>query len=393
MKAKLRVNRGQALADIDPRIYGSFVEHLGRAVYDGIYEPDHPEADENGFRKDVIDLVKELNVPLVRYPGGNFVSGYKWEDGIGPKEERPRRLDLAWRSIETNEVGIHEFMKWAEEANTEVNMAVNLGTRGIDAARNLVEYSNFEGGTYWYIYFAAAKNPEIDKDTFQHRMYVLECKDDNPLNGEWIEKGQVKTAFESFSLDATVFELNDKLYYVWAQKDPAIPGNSNLYISEMENPWTLKGEQILLSIPEYDWEKVGFLVNEGPAVIIRNGKVFITYSGSATDENYCMGLLWADINDDLLDGYNWNKSKDPVFISSEKNQLFGPGHNSFTVSEDDKDDVIIFHARPKKVTEEEPLDVPDRHANAQIFEWDENGFPVFGEPGEQISLKVGMLIE
>lgn len=233
----------------------------------------------------------------------------------------------------------------------------------------------------WYIYFAAAGSPDVAKGTFQHRMYVLECQDDNPLTGTWTEKGQVKTAFESFSLDATVFEWENELYYVWAQKDPAIPGNSNLYISAMENPWTLKGEQILLSIPEFEWEKVGFWVNEGPAVIIRNNKIFITYSGSATDENYCMGLLWADADSNLLDGYNWNKSKQPVFKSSEKNKLYGPGHNSFTISEDGEHDVIIYHARPKKVEVGDPLDVPDRHANAQIFEWSEEGFPVFGEPG------------
>lgn len=149
MQAELKVNRDQVLSTIDPRIYGSFIEHLGRAVYDGIYEPNHSKADKDGFREDVIELVKELNVPLVRYPGGNFVSGYNWEDGIGPKEDRPRRLDLAWRSVETNEVGLHEFMDWAKKADTEVNMAVNLGTRGVDAARNLLEYSNHPGGTYW----------------------------------------------------------------------------------------------------------------------------------------------------------------------------------------------------------------------------------------------------
>src|SRR5699024_11134257 len=135
--------------EVDPRLYGSFIEHLGRAVYGGIYQPGHPEADEKGFRKDVMELVKELNVPLVRYPGGNFVSGYNWEDGVGPVEDRPKKLDLAWRSLETNEVGIHEFAEWAEEVDTEIDMAVNLGTRGLDEARNLLEYCNFEGGTYW----------------------------------------------------------------------------------------------------------------------------------------------------------------------------------------------------------------------------------------------------
>lgn len=149
MRAKLKVQRFNEISEIDERLYGSFVEHLGRAVYDGIYEPTHPEADENGFRNDVKKLVKELNVPLIRYPGGNFVSGYKWEDGVGPKENRPHKLDLAWRSIETNEVGVHEFSEWAKEVEAEVNMAVNLGTRGIQEAVELLEYCNFEGGTYW----------------------------------------------------------------------------------------------------------------------------------------------------------------------------------------------------------------------------------------------------
>ena len=149
MKSSLAISRNKIISEVDPRLYGSFIEHMGRAVYEGIYEPKHPSANEKGFRKDVLSLIKELNVPLIRYPGGNFVSGYNWEDGIGPVEERPRRLDLAWRTIETNEVGLHEFMEWSKEANAEVNMAVNLGTRGIDEARNLLEYCNFEGGTYW----------------------------------------------------------------------------------------------------------------------------------------------------------------------------------------------------------------------------------------------------
>ncbi|WP_225228690.1 alpha-N-arabinofuranosidase [Bacillus sp. PS06] len=143
------IDKDYAISEIDSRIYGSFIEHLGRAVYGGVYEPDHPQADENGFRKDVIELVKELDVPIIRYPGGNFVSGYNWEDGVGPKELRPRRLELAWRTIETNELGTNEFVEWTKKVNSEVMMAVNLGTRGIDAARNLVEYTNHPGGTYW----------------------------------------------------------------------------------------------------------------------------------------------------------------------------------------------------------------------------------------------------
>lgn len=149
LQARMVVDKSFKISDIDPRIYGSFIEHLGRAVYEGIYEPDHPTADEDGFRTDVMDLVKQLQVPIIRYPGGNFVSGYNWEDGVGPKENRPRRLELAWRSIETNEVGTNEFFDWTKKVNSEVMMAVNLGTRGIDAARNLLEYCNFPKGTYW----------------------------------------------------------------------------------------------------------------------------------------------------------------------------------------------------------------------------------------------------
>ncbi|HEX6291867.1 MAG TPA: alpha-N-arabinofuranosidase [Herpetosiphonaceae bacterium] len=134
---------------VDPRLFGSFIEHLGRAVYTGIYEPGHPTADDMGFRRDVLDLVRELRVPIVRYPGGNFVSGYDWRDGVGPNDQRPRRLDLAWRSLETNEVGTDEFCAWARRAGTEVNLAVNLGTGGIDTARSLVEYCNHPGGSLY----------------------------------------------------------------------------------------------------------------------------------------------------------------------------------------------------------------------------------------------------
>ncbi|UPO87364.1 alpha-N-arabinofuranosidase [Niallia sp. Man26] len=148
-KAKMILEKDFKIAEVDNRIYGSFIEHLGRAVYGGIFEPGHPEADEKGFRKDVTGLIKELQVPLIRYPGGNFVSGYNWEDGVGPVESRPSRLELAWRTTEPNVVGTNEFMEWAKQVNAEVNMAVNLGTRGIDAARNLVEYCNHDSGSYY----------------------------------------------------------------------------------------------------------------------------------------------------------------------------------------------------------------------------------------------------
>jgi len=146
-KAKLIVETDFILSDVDPRLFGSFIEHLGRAVYEGIYEPGHPTADKHGFRQDVLKLVKDIDVPIVRYPGGNFVSGYNWEDGVGPVKNRPSRMELAWRSTEDNSFGTNEFMDWCKKAKTAPMMAVNLGTRGPEEARQLVEYCNHPGGT------------------------------------------------------------------------------------------------------------------------------------------------------------------------------------------------------------------------------------------------------
>jgi GH43 family beta-xylosidase len=232
----------------------------------------------------------------------------------------------------------------------------------------------------WYIYYAAARADDI----FDHRMYVLENESANPLEGEWVEKGQVKTDWESFSLDATTFEHKGVRYYVWAQRDPNIEGNSNLYIAKMVSPWEIEGPQIMITKPEYDWETIGFLVNEGAAVLKRNGKIFITYSASKTDYNYCMGLLTADEDSDLLDPASWKKTNQPVFQTSEENGQYGPGHNSFTVSEDGTQDILIYHARDYKEIEGDPLWDHNRHTRAQIFTWNEDGTPNFGVPVKDV---------
>jgi alpha-N-arabinofuranosidase len=148
-KASLIVDKDFVISRIDDRLYGSFIEHLGRAVYGGIYEPGHPQADEQGYRKDVLDLIRQLRVPIIRYPGGNFVSGYDWKDGIGPKDQRPSRLELAWRTVEPNQFGLNEFVDWARVAGSSVMWAINLGTHGVDEARNIVEYANHPSGSYW----------------------------------------------------------------------------------------------------------------------------------------------------------------------------------------------------------------------------------------------------
>ncbi len=149
VEVSIDLRRAREVGPVRRRTFGSFVEHLGRCVYGGIYEPGHPSANADGFRLDVLELVRELGVSTVRYPGGNFVSGYRWEDGVGPRERRPRRLDLAWRSVETNEIGVDEFAAWCRLAGCEPMMAVNLGTRDTQAALDLLEYCNHPGGTHW----------------------------------------------------------------------------------------------------------------------------------------------------------------------------------------------------------------------------------------------------
>ncbi|WP_092966609.1 alpha-N-arabinofuranosidase [Agromyces sp. CF514] len=175
--ARLTVDPHFAVGRIDRRVFGGFVEHLGRHVYDGIYEPGHETADAEGFRSDVVDLVKELGVSTIRYPGGNFVSGFRWEDSVGPREERPRRLDLAWHSTETNEVGLHEFQGWLDKVGSDLMLAVNLGTRGTLEALDLLEYTNIAGGT-------ALSQRRIDNgrtDAFGVKMWCL----GNEMDGPW----------------------------------------------------------------------------------------------------------------------------------------------------------------------------------------------------------------
>jgi alpha-N-arabinofuranosidase len=176
MKAKMIISPDFKISNIDNRIYGSFIEHLGRAVYGGIYQPDHKTADEKGFRTDVIKMVNELSVPIIRYPGGNFVSGYKWEDGIGPRELRPRTTELAWFTVETNQVGIHEFYDWSKKVNSEIMMAVNLGTRGAEDAKNLIEYCNHKSDTY----YSDLRIKNGQKEPFNIKTWCLGNEMDSP---------------------------------------------------------------------------------------------------------------------------------------------------------------------------------------------------------------------
>jgi len=175
--AQLSIDPAFRIGPADRRLFGSFVEHMGRCVYGGVYEPGHPTADEHGLRRDVVDLTRELGVSVVRYPGGNFVSGYRWEDGVGPVADRPRRLDLAWKTIETNAFGLDEFMRWARAAAVEPMMAVNLGTRGVQEACDLLEYANHPGGTH----LSDMRRKHGSEEPYGIRLWCL----GNELDGPW----------------------------------------------------------------------------------------------------------------------------------------------------------------------------------------------------------------
>ncbi len=236
------------------------------------------------------------------------------------------------------------------------------------------EIHNIKGK--WYVYFAAAR---VDAP-FDHRTYVLENDAANPLEGTWVQRGPIKTQWESFTIDATTFEHNGRQFLVWAQKDPEIAGNSNLYIAAMSNPWTLSGTPVRIAQPEYPWETVGYFVNEGPAVLKKDGQIFITYSASATDHNYCMGLLVAAETSDLLSADSWQKTPQPVFCSSDTTGQYGPGHSCFTLSPEGTEHILVYHARNYKDIVGNPLFDPNRHTRAQPIDWHADGTPNFGVP-------------
>ena len=228
----------------------------------------------------------------------------------------------------------------------------------------------------WYVYFAAGRADDV----WKIRMYVLESSSANPLSGGWTEKGQIATPMDSFALDATTFTVNGTRYLSWAQKDPAIATNSNVYIARLSNPWTLAGTPVRLTVPTYAWETAGYKVNEGPAFIQHGGKVFLSYSASATDSNYCLGLLSASASADLLDPAAWTKSATPVFTTNAATGQYGPGHNSFTTSEDGRSDIVVYHDRNYKDITGDPLDDPNRRTRVQKLYWNADGTPNFGIP-------------
>jgi GH43 family beta-xylosidase len=221
----------------------------------------------------------------------------------------------------------------------------------------------------WYVYFAAGRADDV----WRIRMYVLESS--------WTERGRIVTPWDTFSLDATTFVANGVRYLLWAQQEPGISTNSNLYIARMgANPWTITGATTRLTVPTLTWETRGYKVAEGPSVLQRNGRLFLTYSASATDANYCLGLLTASASADPLQASSWTKSPNPVFASSAATSQYGPGHNSFTTSEDGQSDLLVYHDRNYRDISGDPLNDPNRRTRVQKIYWRADGTPDFGIP-------------
>lgn len=235
----------------------------------------------------------------------------------------------------------------------------------------------------WYLYYAGGDKDDV----WEIRPYVLECQGQDPIKDPWKELGKMKRApedvfsFEAFSLDATVFENKGEYYYIWAEKVGVGKQISNLYIAKMENPHQLKTVQVLLTTPDYDWERHGFWVNEGPAIIKHGNQLFLTYSASETGEYYCMGMLTADMDSDLLDPLSWKKERYPVLETDASRKIYGPGHNSFTKDEEGND-IMVYHLRTDTRIEGNPLYNPNRHTSLMKIRWDDKGRPVFSFEGQ-----------
>lgn len=230
----------------------------------------------------------------------------------------------------------------------------------------------------WTMYFAAGPSGG-GEDVFRIRTYAVVCDGPDPMTGKWSVLGEFKAPWDSFNLDSTSFVHRGQRYFAWAQREPGIETNSNLYIAPMKDALTLSAAPTRLSVPTLDWEIRGYKVNEAPAVIENAGKLFMTYSASATDARYCLGMLSIDAEGDLMDAKAWTKSPQPVFVTNRETSVYGPGHNSFTVDEKGRP-LLVYHGRDYEKIEGDPLFNPDRHTRVQRLYFDDKGIPDFGVP-------------
>lgn len=326
-----------------------------------------------------------MSLPRIIICLGLLAVGSAAEPAVHPNPLVPQRAD-PW--IHQHSDGYFYFMGTVPEydrlelrraktiaglASAEAGVIWRKHATGIMGAHIWAPVIHFIGGK-WYVYFAAGAAEKI----WEIRIYVLENSSPNPLEGEWVEKGQLKTGWQSFSLDASTFEHRGQRYLLWTQRHPDLKG-TNIYIAKMATPWSIGTPAVRLLKPEFPWEQVRYWVDEGPTVLHRNGRLFLTYSAADTRAEYCLGLLTADENADLLDPKAWAKSSAPVFATSEANGIYGPGHNCFTTEHGV--DLLVYHARNYRDIPGDPLRDPNRHTRVQPVTWRADGTPDFGGPG------------
>jgi GH43 family beta-xylosidase len=228
------------------------------------------------------------------------------------------------------------------------------------------------------MYFAAGPSGG-GEDVFRIRTWAVACDGPDPMTGTWRVLGQFQAPWDSFNLDSTSFVHRGTRYFAWAQREPGIETNSNLYLAPLKTPLTLAAKAVRLSVPTLDWEIQGFKVNEAPAVLERHGRLFMTYSASATDQRYCLGMLTARADADIMQASSWTKSPQPVFTTSAATGVYGPGHNSFTVDEQGRD-MLVYHGRDYAAIKGDPLFDPNRHTRVQRLYYQADGTPDFGVP-------------
>lgn len=349
----------------------------------------------NIVRKGADAVIQEPKYPspLVMHRADPYI--YKHTDGsyyfMGSYTDAEHNLDgkyqylyLILRRSDTL-AGLSDENGQYEECTVWEEQPINNGTASPHLWAPELHYIHGK----WYIYYTASISPE---SSWRIRPHCLECVGDDPIHDSWICRGPIQTtiendiAFTDFSLDHTYFHHDGKDYFVWAQKTNNI---SDLYIAQLENPWTLCSPSVLLSRPEYNWEQHGFAVEEGPSIIKHDNRIFLTFSSSGTDATYCMGLLSADFDSDLLDATSWTKCPHPVFQSSKSNSCYGPGHNSFVRSEDNNEDLFVYHARDdaRYLGEDGYQPLYDAGRNAYIGKvfWNLDGTPNFSVPGSSIA--------
>ncbi len=315
-------------------------------------------------------FVAVLLLPQIQVSANDRVFDYQIMNGAADPFVTFHEGNYYMLFTQVDKIDIYKSPDLADISNGEVTRAFTPPTEGW-GSKNIWAPKLHHINGKWYLYYTA--DDGIDAN---HRMYVLENESSDPMSDNWVSKGEVENMPDTFAIDGNVFENDGTRYMVWSTRTDGI---MELWIDEMINPWTIRGEPVIISTPTYDWETVDGAVNEGPAILKRNGRIFMTYSATGCQSpDYSIGMLAASDTDDLLDPDSWEKSPEPVFSKNPDNDVYGPGHNSFTSSPDGAEDWMVYHANSTS----DAGCTGARGTRVQKIEWNEDGTPDFGTPNK-----------